>query len=462
MNPPTLLAAFLSLTAQWRPLFPQERSWKRAVQHSLGSLVCLGRRCLSRILWTNGRQRLPWAADYLFYSRCHWDPQKLFIPILRQALAYCPGRYVGMAGDDTRLHKTGRCIVQASYQRDPLSPPFNTNLILALRFLQTSLLLPLHRGANFACRALPVRFEEVSVVKKPGKKADANAWQQYRLARKLHNLSTRFVQTMQILRTSLDEAGGRNKILVLAVDGSFCNRTVWGTPVPGVELIARSRKDAVLCRPAPLGGRRFYAVETFTPEQVRKDDSIPWKTTKIFYGGKRRTIRYKEICGVLWQHGAKRRRLRLFVIAPTPYRKRQSARLYYRDPAYLLTSIPPGTAHALLQIYFDRWQIEVNHREEKDTLGVGQAQLWNPTSVPKQPAFAVASYSALLLAGLKAFGPGRGEAFAALPKWRRKAKRPSCLDLLTLLRKEMVEHPELTQPVGLNLTDHDLTSAAAA
>ena len=217
-----------------------------------------------------------------------------------------------------------------------------------------------------------------------------------------------------------------------------------------------------MCRPAPLGGRRFYAVETFTPEQVRKDDSIPWKTTKIFYGGKRRTIRYKEICGVLWQHGAKRRRLRLFVIAPTPYRKRQSARLYYRDPAYLLTSIPHGTAHALLQIYFDRWQIEVNHREEKDTLGVGQAQLWNPTSVPKQPAFAVASYSALLLAGLKAFGPGRGEAFAALPKWRRKAKRPSCLDLLTLLRKEMVEHPELTQPVGLNLTDHDLTSAAAA
>jgi hypothetical protein len=34
-------------------------------------------------------------------------------------------------------------------------------------------------------------------------------------------------------------------------------------------------------------------------------------------------------------------------------------------------------------MYFDRWQIEVNHREEKDTIGVGQAQLWNPISVPK-------------------------------------------------------------------------------
>ena len=45
-------------------------------------------------------------------------------------------------------------------------------------------------------------------------------------------------------------------------------------------------------------------------------------------------------------------------------------------------------------MYFDRWQIEVNHRDEKDTLGVGQAQMWNPVSVPKQPALVVASYSA--------------------------------------------------------------------
>jgi hypothetical protein len=84
--------------------------------------------------------------------------------------------------------------------------------------------------------------------------------------------------------------------------------------------------------------------------------------------------------------------------------------LYYRDPAYLLTSGLGNSAKQLLQIYFDRWQIEVNHREEKDTLGVGQAQLWNITSVPKQPVLAVAAYSALLLASLLAFGADRGAA----------------------------------------------------
>ena len=100
----------------------------------------------------------------------------------------------------------------------------------------------------------------------------------------------------------------------------------------------------------------------------------------------------------------------------------------------MLTTDLKDSVKQLLQIYFDRWQIEVNHRDEKDTLGVGQAQLWNVKAVPKQPVLAVAAYSAMLLASLIAFGAEaeRGAAYEALPKWRRKAHRPSCLDLVTL------------------------------
>ena len=134
-----------------------------------------------------------------------------------------------------------------------------------------------------------------------------------------------------------------------------------------------------------------------------------------------------------------------------------------RLPPFLgLTTVLSGTVRQLLQIYFDRWQIEVNHREEKDTLGVGQAQLRNVTAVPKQPAFAVASYSALLLASLQAFGAERGQAYAALPKWRRRAARPSALDLITLLRKEMTESADMVAHLGLNPTDRALNAAAAA
>jgi hypothetical protein len=152
----------------------------------------------------------------------------------------------------------------------------------------------------------------------------------------------------------------------------------------------------------------------------------------------------------------------LLVIKPAPYQKKKSGRLYYRQPAYLLTTVVHSTVRQLLQIYFDRWQIEVNHREEKDTLGVGQAQLRNFTSVPKQPAFAVACYGALLLASLQAFGAERSKAYASLPKWRRRPTRPSALDLTTLLREEATKYPDLVAHLRLHPTDRGLNAAAAA
>src|SRR6266516_2649792 len=215
MNP-TLLAAWLTIVAPWRAVFPQQRTWQRAVRQALGSLVCLGRRCLSRILWTWGGQQRSWSAEYFLHSRCQWEPQELFRPILKRALEYCPQRLVGVALDDTRLRKTGRCIPQAFYQRDPLSPPFHLNLVLGLRFLQASLLVPLHRNSPVGTRALPIRFQEVSRVKRPGKKATEELQKQYREAVKQHNLSRSFVEMGKQLRQQLDQTGGRHKVLVLA------------------------------------------------------------------------------------------------------------------------------------------------------------------------------------------------------------------------------------------------------
>jgi len=356
----SLLSEFLSITQDWRSVFPQQRTFHRAVRQALGSLVCLGRRCLTRIIWTNGGQRRSWSAEYFLHSRCQWEPQQLFRPVLQRALAYCPQRLLGVAIDDTRLRKSGRCIPQAFYQRDPMSPPFHLNLVLGLRFLQASLLVPLYRTAAVGARALPIRFQEVSRVGRPGRKATEEMQQQYRQAVKQRNLSRSFVRMGQQLRQELDRAGGRNKILALTGDGSFCNRTCFAEIPERSLLLVRARKDARLCFHAPAGSHRFYGVDKFTPEQVRQDDGRAWKITRIFYGGKRRKVRYKEVAEVYWQGGARRRPLRLIVIAPTPYRKSLSKRLYYRDPAYLFTSDLRSSGKQLLQIYFDRWQIGVS------------------------------------------------------------------------------------------------------
>src|SRR5207302_767424 len=257
----SLLAEFLAIVEDWRSVFPQQRTFQRGVRQALCSLICLGRRCLTRIIWTNGGQNRSWSAEYFLHSRCQWEPQQLFQPILKRALGYCPQRLVGVALDDTRLRKTGRSIRQAFYQRDPLSPPFHVNLVLGLRFLQASLLVPLHRTTTVGTRALPIRFEEVSRVKRPGKKATEEMKQQYRQAVKQRNLSRRFVEMGKQLRQEMDRAGGRDKILVLAGDGSFCNRTCFGEIPERSVLLVRARKDAKLCFRAPADSRRFYGVE---------------------------------------------------------------------------------------------------------------------------------------------------------------------------------------------------------
>lgn len=175
-----LLRTLLEILAEWRAVFPQARSYQRAICQALGALVCLGRRTLSRIIWTNGGAQRSWSAEYFLHSRCQWDPQRLFLPIWRRALPSCRGRLLGVAVDETRLRKTGRCIQQAFYQRDPLSPPFHSNLMLGLRFLQASLLLPLPSRAGGGARGLPVRFQPAPVLKKPRRKASQQEWQRYR------------------------------------------------------------------------------------------------------------------------------------------------------------------------------------------------------------------------------------------------------------------------------------------
>jgi hypothetical protein len=169
---------------------------------------------------------------------------------------------------------------------------------------------------------------------------------------------------------------------------------------------------------------------------VYRDANRPWKEVRLFHGGKSRRVRYKEVNEVLWRRGGRQRRLRLLVLAPTAYRKTKAGRPYYREKAFLLCDDTQLPAKTLLQAYFDRWEIEVNHRDEKSILGVGQAQVWATLSAPRVPALLVAMYSLLLLSGLEAYGPQRTGAYRALPKWRRPARRPSCQDLVNLLRKQ--------------------------
>ena len=146
-----LLNALLPILRGWFPAFSQQRSAERAIEQALGSLLSLGRRTLSRALWALGRQDRDWGADYKLHSRANWEAQDLFQPILEQASRFCDDSVLVVAMDDTRIRKTGRKILTAFYQRDPLSPKFRFNLLWGLSSCRCIAPMPRRRRARCPC-----------------------------------------------------------------------------------------------------------------------------------------------------------------------------------------------------------------------------------------------------------------------------------------------------------------------
>lgn len=470
--PATALALVaLGLLARLGEAFCQERTAQRAWRLAVAQALALGSRTIARLIAALRRDDRDWSADYRLFSRALWETRELFVPVLREALrvAFPPqapaDAPIWVAGDHTHLRKTGSHVAGVQTIRDPMSPPWHVNLISGLRFFHLAIVVApwrLTEAADVPARAIPVRFEPSPTVKKPGKKATAEELASYRKALKGRVGSVQARKELEQLREDADAAGAAARTIIAALDGGFCNRVFFKDPMRGIEVLARCRKDAVLCAGAgPEEGPRFYSRKKFTPEEVRKNDDLPWQPATVRTGGREHAIRYKDL-GVFWQGGAGRRPLRLIVVAPTGYRLHQKGKLLYRQPAFLLTTDLARDAAELIQGYVDRWQIEVAHCELKDGFGIQDSQVRHPRSVPRHPGFDVAVYAMLHLAALVAHGPRRTADYLPPPKWYAGGVRPSLLDIVRLLRHQIPQCPPEALPSGADFTAAALIEKAAA
>jgi len=392
-------------------------------------------------------QSQDWSADYRLCSQDQWSQEDLFAPLLAEAVSLCPPAPEPLfsAQDDTLIRKSSRRIPGTSYARDPLSPAFTVNLVLGQRFLQTSLVVP--TGPARPCRSIAVRFRHTPPLKAP-RRATPEQKAQVRRLRKIYNLATEAAKDLQSLRQELDQLpGGAARLLIHAVDGGYTKACFLGQVPPRTVVVARLRKDASLRTYLPVGqrqGGRKYGPPLPTPDQYRQDEQIPWQGLQVFVAGQERTLYYKAIGPVCWPRGTGDQPVRILIIKAAGYRLHRGSRLLYRHPAYLLVLGPrdlpaPHNLDALcIHGYLIRWEVEVNFRDEKTGLGVGQAQVWNGLAVERAPACLVACYAALLLASIREFNDVRTEAFPPLPRRRRTNPpvRPSLADLRKLLSKE--------------------------
>lgn len=394
---------------------------------------------VTNFICLNGRAQQDWTADYRLYSQDRVDENVLFAGALDELQkSLPPDKPLVLAIDDTLIRKTGTHIDGVKWRRDPLGPPFQTNLVRGQRFLQISAAWPLEHGE---ARMVPVLFQHAPNANKVPRHADEQQRAEYREAERQKCLNAYAIKAVRALRAQCPA----KRHLVFCGDGSFTNGTMLKNLPENSTYIGRIRKDAHLYdlplpKPHKTGRPRRYGERAPTPEELRRDKDVPWQQIEAFVSGKQHTFKIKTRSQMLWRKTGTQQMLRVVVIAPTPYRLRKGSKLLYRQPAYLICTDENLPLEDLLQYYLWRWGIEVNFREEKTLLGTGDAQVRTPASNQHLPGVMVATYALLWVAALRMKSRGAMPTIIRPPCWRKKRKSsgslPSTGDLLRTLRHE--------------------------
>jgi hypothetical protein len=342
--------------------------------------------------------------------------------------------------DDSLLRKTGRKIHGVRYLRDPLSPPFQVNLVRGQRVLQISAALPDGRGG---ARMVPIDFEQAVLPAKPSRKATPEELAAYQQERARCNLNKVGAARLERLRQQMDQNGDAQRRLITSVDGRFTNSTVFGAVPERTVLVGRIRKDTVLYHlpqtQPDKGRKRKYGALAPTPEQLLQDETIPWQVVAGHACGQQHAFKVKQLGPVVMRMNGGAMPVRIMVIKPLGYRLKAGGKLLYRQPAFLVCTDPELPPEQLLQDYLWRWDIEVNFRDEKTILKIGQAQVRTEPSTQNAPALGVAAYSLLTLAAIQAYGKSGIPQRPQQPKWchRSANQRATTNELINQLRIDL-------------------------
>ena len=139
----TLLPALIEQLALAALRLPDPRPRATVIDMGLGLLCGQKPKTLTSAIEWLGQTQADWSPDYRLFSQTQWDAPGFFAPVFAQAVALSgpAPECVFVGQDDTLARKTGKKIPGVSYARDPLSPPFQVNLVRGQRFVQTSVLV---------------------------------------------------------------------------------------------------------------------------------------------------------------------------------------------------------------------------------------------------------------------------------------------------------------------------------
>ena len=431
-----LLSNLFEVMEAHRSAFNQARTFWRAVGMVLGEIFNFGRHTVTQELLALGITDGDWSAWYRLFSKERYEEKKLSGCLLQETLQHVgEGEPYCAAIDSTGIHRSSLKMPGTSWLQDTRFSAFRPGIHRAQRFVHGAWLTPLEMGYS---RAIPLRFLPAFPPK--AIPSDAPAEREWEAGSKF----------IQWLRSELDQAG-RVKQLILALgDGGFDVLELWRSLPERVILVTRTARNRRLYylpktvadpgpgRPASYGERAPHPAE-WLHAGLRN-----WPTQLVEVRGKTIKMRY-QVLGPFVRDGLPECPLFLIVVKGM-HRLVGKKKLHYkhRGPSfYLISAIQspdgkwqlPLPISTILTWLWQRWEIEVAHREMKTGFGLGEKQCWNKRSSITSVQWNAWVYAILLLAAYRTWGLCGGPPTPA--RWWQGAKRWSFNTLWRGYRSEL-------------------------
>jgi hypothetical protein len=431
-----LVKQVLKLVEVHRAAFGQERVYLRGMGLVLGELLAFGQHRVTDVLRGLGCTQEDWSAWYrVFQEPGRFAEEKAGAILLGQTLEKVSAEELyTVAIDSTSVARDSQKMEGTSWLKCPRNPPWKISMHRAQRFLNGSWLTPLTNGFS---RAIPLRFLPAFTEKAVTKAHEPQ---------KEQVVGVTFVRWV---RCQLDAAGRRLQTLLCLADGSYDKPDFWlGLPL-GVVALVRTAKNRALCyfptAYAGKGRRRLYGDPAPAPQDYLhlKDG---WKTVRLTVRGHSRRVVYRVegpflrrtmatvplmlLCvrGQYWTRAQRaKRRLPCFYLVNT----------VYKDDHWQL----PLPVETLLAWAWQRWELEVVHREVKSIFGLGDKQCSHPLAAVSSVQWSAWVYALLMLVGYRTYSL---TPVPRLTAWQRHPRRYSLSSLLDQCRLELTSDPSFS------------------
>jgi hypothetical protein len=432
---PTILQALFELLEAFRPTFRQERTFRRVLGLLIGELFVFARHTVTQELLALGLTDADWSAWYRLFSRERFDPERTSPCLLAETLKHVPAAQPYVVGvDGVQVPRHSRKMPGTSWLKALGTAAFKPGIQRAQRFLNLSWLTPLEEGFS---RAIPLRwlpaFPEKAVL--PAGLSACKEWEAG-------------LQAIQWVRRQLDQAGRQSQPLLALADGSFEKAIAFWQQLPErTVFLGRTAKNRALhALPAYCGAGRppTYGPRVKTPGEWLHERA-GWQTAPVIVRGKSRDLRYRVEGPFLREDLPSQP---VFLIVVKGMSRKVNGRPVKRKPAfYLVSAIQaqddwglPLTSEALLAWAWQRWELEVEHREIKSGFGLGEKQCWNARSAIVSVQWSAWVYAVLLLTGYRTWGLLQGPPSPA--RWWPGARRWSLNTLWRAYRAALWQTPD--------------------